>query len=95
MGDTGSLALGAVLAAIAMVLKQELTLIIIGGVFVIETLCVIIQISSVKLRGKRVFPYTPIHYAFRLKGYSENQIVHGFWIVAALFAVLGVFVGLH
>ena len=95
MGDTGSLALGAVLAAIAMVLKQELTLIVIGGVFVIETLCVIIQISSVKLRGKRVFSYTPIHYAFRLKGYSENQIVHGFWIAAALFGMLGVFIGLH
>ena len=70
MGDTGSLALGGVLAALAMITKTELLLILIAGVPVIETLCVMIQIGSVKIRHKKVFPYTPIHYAFRIKGYA-------------------------
>lgn len=95
MGDTGSLALGAVLAAIAMVLKKELALVVIGGTFVIETLCVILQISSVKIRHKRIFPYTPIHYAFRIKGMPEKSIVRMFYLVSLIFAVLGVFVGMH
>ena len=95
MGDTGSLALGAALAAIAMVLKKELALAVIGGVFVIETLCVIIQISSVKLTGHRVFPYTPIHYAFVLKGMNEQKVVRMFWIAGCIFALLGLFIGLH
>lgn len=93
MGDTGSLALGGVLAALAMVLKKEILLILIGGVFVIETLCVIIQITSVKTRHKKVFPYTPIHYSFVIKGMSENNTVHLFWVVSALFAILGFFAG--
>lgn len=93
MGDTGSLALGGVLAALAMVLKKEIPLILIGGVFVIETLCVIIQITSVKTRHKKVFPYTPIHYSFVIKGMSENNTVHLFWVVSALFAILGFFAG--
>lgn len=93
MGDTGSLALGGVLAALAMVLKKEISLILIGGVFVIETLCVIIQITSVKTRHKKVFPYTPIHYSFVIKGMSENNTVHLFWVVSALFAILGFFAG--
>lgn len=95
MGDTGSLALGAVLAALAMVTKKELALIVIGGVFVIETLCVIIQISSVKLRHKKVFPYTPIHYAFVIKGMGERQVVHLFWLAAFLFMLAGLWVGLN
>lgn len=94
MGDTGSLALGAVLAAIAMLLKKEMSLIIIGGIFVIETLCVIIQIASVKLRGKRVFPYTPIHYSFVIKGLGENQTVHWFWVASLVLAILGFLIGL-
>ena len=93
MGDTGSLALGGVLAALAMVLKKEIPLILIGGVFVIETLCVIIQITSVKTRHKKVLPYTPIHYSFVIKGMSENNTVHLFWVVSALFAILGFFAG--
>lgn len=93
MGDTGSLALGGVLAALAMILKKEIPLILIGGVFVIETLCVIIQITSVKTRHKKVFPYTPIHYSFVIKGMSENNTVHLFWVVSALFAILGFFAG--
>ena len=93
MGDTGSLALGGVLAAIAMVLKKEISLVVIGGVFVIETLCVIIQITSVKTRHKKVFPYTPIHYSFVIKGMSENNTVHLFWIVSLFFAIIGFFAG--
>ncbi|MBR3357557.1 MAG: phospho-N-acetylmuramoyl-pentapeptide-transferase [Solobacterium sp.] len=95
MGDTGSLALGGVLAALAMVMKKELALIFVGGIFVVETLCVIIQLTSVKLRHKRVFPYTPIHYAFRLKGMPEVNIVRMFWLVEAVFALIGLWIGLH
>lgn len=94
MGDTGSLALGGVLAALAMVMKKELTLVFVGGIFVVETLCVIIQISSVKIRHKRVFPYTPIHYTFRIKGMPENSIVHMFWLAEAVFALIGLWIGL-
>ncbi|MBR2825596.1 MAG: phospho-N-acetylmuramoyl-pentapeptide-transferase [Solobacterium sp.] len=94
MGDTGSLALGAILAGLAMVLKKEMALIVIAGVFVIETLCVIIQIGSVKLRHKRVFPYTPIHYAFVMKGMKEEKVVHLFWLCALIFAIIGYFLGL-
>ena len=95
MGDTGALALGGVLAAVAMVLKCELALIFIAGVPVLETLLVIIQITSVKLTGKRVFSYTPIHYAFRIKGVPETTIVLGFWIVEALLASIGLWMALH
>lgn len=101
MGDTGSLALGGALAACAMILKQELALIVIGGVFVLDTLSCIIQIGSVKLRNKRVFPYTPIHYSFVLPkeknglGLGEVQTVHIIWAAAAVFAVLGLFIALH
>ncbi len=93
MGDTGSLALGGVLAALAMVLKKEIPLILVGGIFVVETLCVIIQITSVKTRHKKVFPYTPIHYSFVIKGMTENNTVHLFWIISALFAIIGFFAG--
>ena len=101
MGDTGSLALGGALAAGALILNQELALIFIGGVFVIETLCVIIQQASVRLSGKRVFPYTPIHYAFVLPkwqrglGMGEVQTVHLFWLASLVFALLGLFVALN
>ncbi|MDI9519055.1 MAG: phospho-N-acetylmuramoyl-pentapeptide-transferase [Erysipelotrichaceae bacterium] len=94
MGDTGSLSLGAVLAAIAMVLNKEILLIIIGGVYVWETLCVIIQIGSVKLRGKRVFKYTPIHYSFVLDGMSEKTVVKSFWLLSAIFSIVGLIIGL-
>lgn len=93
MGDTGSLALGALLAVIAMVIKQEFLLIIFGAVFVIETLCVIIQIGSVKLFKRRVFKYTPIHYAFTLSGWKETRVVTMFWILGLCFAILGLILG--
>lgn len=94
MGDTGALALGAVLAALAMVLKKEMSLIVIGGVFVIETLCVMLQIGSVKLFKKRIFPYTPIHYTFRIKGMDERKIVMMFWVVSIVFAIIGFFLAI-
>lgn len=95
MGDTGSLALGGVLAAMAMILKTEFALIFVGGIFVLETLCVIIQIGSVKIRHKKVFIYTPIHYAFRIKGMPETSVVRMFWLAEAVLAVIGLWLGLH
>lgn len=95
MGDTGSLALGGVLAAMAMILKTEIALIFVGGIFVLETLCVIIQISSVKIRHKKVFIYTPIHYAFRIKGMPETSVVRMFWLAEAVLAAIGLWLGLH
>ncbi len=92
MGDTGSLALGALLAVIAMVMKQEALLVIIGIVFVIETLCVILQIGSVKLFKRRIFRYTPIHYSFTLSGWKEKQVVALFWAVGLLGLVLGLWI---
>jgi phospho-N-acetylmuramoyl-pentapeptide-transferase len=93
MGDTGSLPLGALLATMAILLKQEVLLVLIGGVFVYETLCVIIQIGSVKIRKKRVFKYTPIHYSFVISGWKEVRVVHFFWMLGFIFALLGVFLG--
>ena len=95
MGDTGALALGGVLAAFAMVEKKELALIMIGGIFVIETVCVIIQQVAVRVFHRRVFSYTPIHYAFRLKGIGEVRIVRGFWAAEAVMALIGFWIGLH
>lgn len=81
MGDVGSLALGGTLATLAILTHRELSLVIIGGVFVIETLSVIIQIASVKLRGKKVFPMTPIHHSFEKWGWQESDIVRLFYVV--------------
>ncbi|MFA6997662.1 MAG: hypothetical protein WC198_00740, partial [Victivallaceae bacterium] len=89
MGDTGSLALGGVLGLIAVFVKQELTLLIIGGVFVIEALSVIIQVAVFKKTGKRVFLCAPIHHHFERLGWTETQIVVRFWILSGIFAMLG------
>lgn len=94
MGDTGSLSLGGLMAAVAMITKTEIAFIVIAGVFVIDTLTVIIQIASVKLRGKRVFLYTPIHFAFRIKGMPEVNVVRMFWAAEACFALLGLLIAL-
>lgn len=91
MGDTGSLALGGALATVAILTKLELLLIIIGGVFVIETLSVIIQVISFKLTGKRVFKMTPIHHHYEMRGWSEWRVVTTFWLVGFLFAALGIY----
>jgi len=89
MGDIGSLPLGAILALVAILLKQEILLVVIGGVFVYETLCVIIQIGSVVLFKRRVFRYTPIHYSFVLSGWKETKVVYFFWVLGLVAALSG------
>ena len=89
MGDVGALALGAALGTIAVIVRQEIVLLIMGGVFVIETLSVIIQVISFKLTGKRVFRMAPIHHHFELKGWKENQVVVRFWIITMLLVLFG------
>lgn len=89
MGDTGSLAMGGVLGTIAVITKHELVLAIIGGVFVLETVSVIIQVTSFKLTGKRVFAMAPIHHHFEKKGWSEPTVVIRFWIIAFILALIG------
>jgi len=88
MGDTGSLTLGGILAASAILLKQEILLLIAGGMFVVEAMSVIIQVTSFKLTGRRVFPMAPLHHSFEKMGMPENKIVVRFWIVSILFGIL-------
>jgi phospho-N-acetylmuramoyl-pentapeptide-transferase len=89
MGDVGALALGAALGTIAVIVRQEIVLLIMGGVFVVETLSVMIQVISFKTRGKRVFRMAPIHHHFELKGWKENQVVVRFWIITMLLVLFG------
>jgi len=89
MGDTGSLALGGMIGAIAVATKHEIVLVIIGGLFVMEALSVIIQVASFKLTGKRVFAMAPIHHHFEKKGWTESQVVIRFWIISVLLALIG------
>jgi phospho-N-acetylmuramoyl-pentapeptide-transferase len=89
MGDTGSLAIGGLLGAIALMVLQPFTLVIVGGVFVAEALSVILQVGSFKLRGKRIFRMSPLHHHFELKGWHENKVVLRFWIVSFVCALLG------
>ena len=89
MGDTGSLSLGGSLAAIAIIVKHEIVLSIIGGLFVLETVSVIIQVISFKLTGKRIFRMAPIHHHFEKKGWAESTIVIRFWIIAIILALIG------
>lgn len=95
MGDTGALALGAVLAAIALVLKQEFSFVFIMAVFIYETLCVMIQIGSVKLFKKRVFKYTPIHYSYTLSGWKETNVVYFFWFLGFVSMIIGLWLGVN
>lgn len=92
MGDTGSLALGSAIAAVAILTKLEIILVIIGGVFVIETLSVIIQVISFKTTGKRVFKMSPLHHHYELKGWSEWRVVMTFWVWAIIFATIGIYI---
>ncbi|MBF0445344.1 MAG: phospho-N-acetylmuramoyl-pentapeptide-transferase, partial [Magnetococcales bacterium] len=87
--DVGSLALGAALGSIAMVTRHEVVLAIIGGVFVLETASVIIQVVSFKLIGKRVFRMAPLHHHFELKGWAEPKIIVRFWIISIILALVG------
>ena len=89
MGDTGSLALGAAFAALAVLTKTEVTSLIMGGLFIVEALSVMIQVVSFKKTGKRVFLMAPLHHHFEKKGWSETKVVIRFWIVSAAFAALG------
>ncbi len=89
MGDIGALALGAALGAIAVIVRQEIVLAIMGGVFVIETLSVIIQVASFKLTGKRVFRMAPIHHHFELKGWPEPRVIVRFWIISVILVLVG------
>ncbi|WP_101926212.1 MULTISPECIES: phospho-N-acetylmuramoyl-pentapeptide-transferase [Luteimonas] len=89
MGDIGALALGAVLGTIAVIVRQELILVIMGGIFVIETLSVMIQVASFKLTGKRVFRMAPIHHHFELKGWPEPRVIVRFWIISVILVLIG------
>lgn len=95
MGDSGSLALGALFTSIALVLDNTIALFFIGGVFVIEMFCVVVQQISVRLFHKRVFSYTPIHYAFVLKGYKETKVVLMFYLLEAVLTIIGLIIGLN
>ncbi len=89
MGDVGALGLGAALGAIAIIVRQEIVLFIMGGVFVVETLSVVIQVLSFKLTGRRVFRMAPLHHHYELKGWKENQVVVRFWIVTMMLVLFG------
>jgi phospho-N-acetylmuramoyl-pentapeptide-transferase len=89
MGDVGSLALGGAIGCTAVIAKQELLLVVVGGLFVAEALSVIVQVASFKTRGKRVFRMSPLHHHFELSGWAETQVVVRFWIIAGMFALMG------
>jgi phospho-N-acetylmuramoyl-pentapeptide-transferase len=89
MGDTGSLAIGGVIGVIAICCKQELLLAVVGGVFVLEAVSVILQVLSFRLTGKRIFAMSPLHHHFELTGWKENTVIVRFWILSAIFALLG------
>jgi phospho-N-acetylmuramoyl-pentapeptide-transferase len=89
MGDVGALALGAALGAIAVIVRQEIVLFIMGGVFVVETLSVVLQVASFKLTGKRIFRMAPLHHHYELKGWKENQVVVRFWIITMMLVLVG------
>jgi len=90
MGDVGSLSLGGFLGIMAVLTKNEILLVLLGGIFVVEALSVITQVASFKLRGKRIFKMAPIHHHYELKGLDETKIIVRFWIVSVLLAILSV-----
>jgi len=89
MGDVGALALGAALGVVAIMVRQELVLFIMGGVFVIETVSVILQVASFKLTGKRIFRMAPLHHHFELKGWPEPRVIVRFWIITVILVLVG------
>lgn len=89
MGDVGALALGAALGVVTVIVRQEIVLVIMGGVFVIEALSVMLQVASFKLLGKRIFRMAPLHHHFELKGWKENQVVVRFWIITLILVLVG------
>jgi phospho-N-acetylmuramoyl-pentapeptide-transferase len=89
MGDVGALALGGAIGVIAVIVRQELVALVMGGVFVLETASVILQVASFKLTGKRLFRMAPIHHHFELKGWAEPKVIVRFWIISFLLVLLG------
>ena len=89
MGDVGALALGAALGVVAVMVRQEFVLFIMGGVFVVETLSVILQVASFKLTGKRIFRMAPLHHHFELKGWPEPRVIVRFWIITVILILIG------
>ena len=89
MGDIGALALGAALGVMAVIVRQEIVLAIMGGVFVIETVSVILQVASFKLTGKRIFRMAPLHHHYELKGWPEPRVIVRFWIITVVLVLIG------
>ena len=89
MGDIGALALGAALGLVAVAVRQELVLFIMGGVFVVESVSVIIQVASYKMTGRRIFRMAPLHHHFELKGWAEPKVIVRFWIISLLLVLAG------
>jgi len=89
MGDVGALALGAALGVIAVIVRHEIVLFIMGGIFVLETVSVILQVASFKLTGKRIFRMAPIHHHFELKGWPEPRVIVRFWIITLMLVLIG------
>ena len=89
MGDIGALALGAALGLVAVSVRQELVLFIMGGVFVVETVSVIIQVASYKMTGRRIFRMAPLHHHFELKGWPEPKVIVRFWIITVILVLIG------
>ncbi|HAT58556.1 MAG TPA: phospho-N-acetylmuramoyl-pentapeptide-transferase, partial [Gammaproteobacteria bacterium] len=89
MGDVGALALGAALGTMAIIARHELVLVIMGGVFVMETLSVILQVGSYKMTGKRIFKMAPIHHHFELMGWPEPRVIVRFWIITVMLVLFG------
>jgi len=89
MGDVGALALGAALGIVTVIVRQEIVMLIMGGVFVVETLSVMLQVASFKLIGKRIFRMAPLHHHYELKGWKENQVVVRFWIITMMLVLFG------
>ena len=89
MGDVGALALGAALGTLAVIVRQELVLFIMGGIFVVETVSVIMQVASFKLTGRRIFRMAPLHHHYELKGWPEPRIIVRFWIITVVLVLVG------
>lgn len=89
MGDVGALALGAALGVVAVCVRQEFILFIMGGIFVMETVSVILQVASFKLTGKRIFRMAPLHHHFELKGWPEPRVIVRFWIITVILVLVG------
>ena len=89
MGDIGALALGAALGVVAVIVRQEIVLLVMGGLFVIETVSVVLQVISFKLLGRRIFRMAPLHHHFEMKGWPEPRVIVRFWIISLILVLIG------